>query len=754
MDVYKKSISLLSIVFALMFVSSYAYALTTTASSSEVITDVSVIKKKGKTAIKVDFAFPMRYVSHDVLNRGLEVLVNLQINSRDVTGVSLPLLRTIIPQDVGNIPLEEVTYLTEADGPKLSVKFRQPVEVRVSQVLGMNSLLFFLPKDVSKAATTEAKASAAPSKFFGGFVPEPAKTGKKMDPKKLEQLFNQGKTYLRNGENKKAINLFSSLLSLPQHEKTMECLELLGLARERNGQEAHARSIYEEYIKRYPKDKSTDRIKQRLADLSEERMQPKQPLKKSAETRKSKLVGQSFFYGSIAQYYDNTTRVDDSGSDTLYSAIDTQINLFHRHKSSTHDWRNTLVVSEIYEKEDGSRGINVGNLYSRYKDNVQNFSGTIGRHRANNIPGAWDKFDGLDLGAQATEKIRLNLAAGYPVSTADKQHIQTYKTFKVFNVEFSDVFKGWDFGPFVATQKTNSIVSRSAYGSDFRFYHEKGDAYGVVEYDQVFNDWVTLDFQTRYELSKNTNVNFHYQDQKNVDLENALSQLNTYDQVQDIIDQGQFTVEKLAEMVKGFSANSKQLELTLKHSFSPTLSLTGGWTRSVRDYLNFTLPPGITPDQVTQDNYDQYRFVAPNIAAREYSLRLVTSESFHPRDSTIMYYAYTVSDGNSTSNPDDPHIDAFTYSRFTINYRRPFGTKWRTNTSLNYRVRQNVNTPEGFTIITPKLSLNYYKTKQFKLNLDFYVDMRDTTSELTTPNTYGTSHDDSYNVYMGYIWDF
>jgi len=43
--------------------------------------------------------------------------------------------------------------------------------------------------------------------------------------------------------------------------------ELLGLARERSGQLAHAKAEYEEYLRRYPSGEAAERITRRLATL-------------------------------------------------------------------------------------------------------------------------------------------------------------------------------------------------------------------------------------------------------------------------------------------------------------------------------------------------------------------------------------------------------------------------------------------------------------------------------------------------------
>jgi len=759
MDVHKKSRYSLVIFIALFLFSGDILA--RGAAPSEVISDVSVIKRKGKSAIKVDFAFPVRYVSHDVLNRGIQVIVNLEFNSRDVPDQSqLPLLQTRIPADNGGIPIEEVTYETTNEGPKLNVRFSEPIDVRVSQVMGVNSIVFFVPEKFADAEkekdSTSAPTTAVTPGFFGGFVPEPAKSGKAMEPQKLEELVNKGKTYLRNGEAKKAIDLFSSLLSLPEHEKTMECLELLGLARERNGQEAHAKTIYEEYLKRYPKDKSTDRIKQRLADLSQERQEPKQPLKKSDETRKSKFVGQSFVNGSIAQYYDGlyieSVSGPNKGNNVKSSSLDTQFNVFHRKKTQEYDWRNSLVMSEKYYQEGGAKkGVNVGSLYTKYKDNHQNYGFTLGRHTAPSIPGVLGKFDGVDVGAQATDTMRLNIATGYPVSWSDKQHIQTDNLFKVFNLDVNDLIKGWDISPFVATEKNKDIVTRSAYGTDLRYFFEKGELNFFVEYDRVYAEWVKRSFQSNFKFSSDTSMDFSYDEQKNVNLENALSVFVGADELQDILNTGQWTTEDLAALVKGISGSSKVTTFSINHSLSKTLSLNVRWAVSISDVVRLNLQDLPVDQVLLPENYDQYRQVAPNVASNDLSVRMVTSESFHPRDSTIISFGITSYDGHDT----EPRLEAYNYSRLVFNYRRPFGDddRWRSSSSLTFRSRSETNTANQFLKIMPKQELTYNQTKNMHWTFEFSVESTNITEEITNAES-ASGHDLQYNLYCGYVWEF
>ena len=53
----------------------------------------------------------------------------------------------------------------------------------------------------------------------------------------------------------------------PNHDRHAEAQELLGLAREKNGQTAHAKAEYQRYLALYPDADGAARVRQRLAAL-------------------------------------------------------------------------------------------------------------------------------------------------------------------------------------------------------------------------------------------------------------------------------------------------------------------------------------------------------------------------------------------------------------------------------------------------------------------------------------------------------
>src|SRR6185312_17012611 len=64
-----------------------------------------------------------------------------------------------------------------------------------------------------------------------------------------------------------AIRLLTKLQRQPEFPERARVQELLGLARERSGQLAHAKAEYEEYLRRYPNGEAAERIALRLRIL-------------------------------------------------------------------------------------------------------------------------------------------------------------------------------------------------------------------------------------------------------------------------------------------------------------------------------------------------------------------------------------------------------------------------------------------------------------------------------------------------------
>lgn len=78
---------------------------------------------------------------------------------------------------------------------------------------------------------------------------------------------SEARRELKSGDINRAIALLAKLAGSGDRKTAMRAQELLGLARERNDQFAHAKAEYERYLKKYPDGDGAARVRQRLKAL-------------------------------------------------------------------------------------------------------------------------------------------------------------------------------------------------------------------------------------------------------------------------------------------------------------------------------------------------------------------------------------------------------------------------------------------------------------------------------------------------------
>ena len=152
----------------------------------------------------------------------------------------------------------------------------------------------------------------------------------------------------------KAIALLTKLQRQPEFPDRARAQELLGLARERSGQLAHAKAEYEEYLRRYPQGEAAERVAFRLRILRAAEAKARTGREGSGETRGWEVSG------GVAQ----TARYDGSrlsngapppnsqpvpAAPTITdNALFTDVDLLARRRGETYDWIGRLSAG--YDK--------------------------------------------------------------------------------------------------------------------------------------------------------------------------------------------------------------------------------------------------------------------------------------------------------------------------------------------------------------------------------------------------------------------
>ena len=89
----------------------------------------------------------------------------------------------------------------------------------------------------------------------------------------IAELMNEARRAMTAGELSRAVQIYTKVLQQPPNDFQRAAQEFLALARERNGQIAHAKAEYERYLEVYPDGEGAERVRQRLSALVASRSQ-------------------------------------------------------------------------------------------------------------------------------------------------------------------------------------------------------------------------------------------------------------------------------------------------------------------------------------------------------------------------------------------------------------------------------------------------------------------------------------------------
>ena len=338
---------------------------------------------------------------------------------------------------------------------------------------------------------------------------------------------------LASGDNAAAVRLAERLLGQPESAATPEAQEILGLARERNKQLAHAKAEYETFLGRYPDHPNAGRVRQRLAALLGEEPETVTPGQLDEQGRPQVVASSSVkaeLSGSLSMLYQR----DESGflfedvpvvggpevnpdpieenrtnlNEILYGA---DINL-----SVGNDRTEGLLRFSGVFRDDFRAGIQrdegaVSTLYLDVSDRELNTAVRIGR-QTRNTGGIFGRFDGGLLSFQATENLKLNVVGGFPVQSSRDLEVNTDRVFFGGSVDFGMIPDALDTTVYYVDQKYGDLVDRQAVGAEFRYFNSLFTAYGIYDYDLHFEqtNLALLNGSLRFEDESSISVAVDY----------------------------------------------------------------------------------------------------------------------------------------------------------------------------------------------------------------------------------------------------
>jgi hypothetical protein len=479
-----------------------------------VLESYELARADGAWEIEVRFSTPVRYLRHAPQSRG--ATLQIQILPISVSPADAPLVayeQSLPAPDHAPIPLESVVYEgLRASGRFVVLHFARAVAYSVRPGRDMRSIVVSVA-DAARppAPATETAAAPAPQPP----APKPAAAPPTTAPTDWEaqspQLLASGRAALESGDLDAAIRIFTKLQGFPEHAATPDAKELLGLARERRGQLAHAKAEYEEYLARYPDGDAAARVRQRLDALVTAQSKLPPPKDASGKTVAASPLDLDLFGSTYTQY--RYERRDSDPGDALVtdSSLWTDGTFVGRLRTPDWSWRGQAAGSHLFQFADtgDSNDTRVSSLFVEAKQNEGGWRGIAGR-QSGNTGGVYSRFDGLRVSRRIAPKWRVGLVGGAPVEYWRSSRPSFDRYAYGLSVETERLFEHVDGSLYAVQQRTGDLMDRSAVGLELRWADERRFAAALIDYDVLYASLNTALLNGHWQVNDATSLSFYF----------------------------------------------------------------------------------------------------------------------------------------------------------------------------------------------------------------------------------------------------
>ena len=472
---------------------------------AQVLDRIEIVETPTAAEIHIVFNTRALYLRHTPSESGDLIRMFLDFPDQDRSRRFARELAASPPSDL--VPKFTVTFPDQGTNG-LSIRFARPVRFRISQRDIRSSSRIVIAVKLERPAGPPAgemmkpPSASATAKTAKPSPDIPLSSAGKETEKQAADLMKQGRAALTAGEHDKAVQIFNALLNLPPNKQSQEAQELVGLARERNGEITKAKAEYEHYLRAYPDGAGVARVRQRLAGLPETKTMTVQGGKKSPQK-----VEESRIYGSVYQYYyggysqtkitDKTTNTTTSIHNHDQSLLQSAFDVTGRYRKNEYDNKVVVRGTQTYDllaTTDIRR--NISRLRALYVEHSSqdSYLVRIGRQPGNS-GGVLDfRFDGAWLRYTAVPQLlNINLLAGQPRQFSfDSNYVpddprnfraDLKRYFYGANVDIGPLGDAWSGNAYYLNQMVNGVVDRRAVGSEVRYASNGKNAFSLVDYD-------------------------------------------------------------------------------------------------------------------------------------------------------------------------------------------------------------------------------------------------------------------------------
>ncbi len=370
-----------------------------------------------------------------------------------------------------------------------------PIERRADAELALNRALPDYPRawiaqgDDTATADLNAAAAAPALPAVGKIGTDPP-----LEPAVIKRMLDDVRAAMSARDYAKAISLLTKLQRQPEFPDRARAQELLGLARERSGQLAHAKAEYEEYLRRYPHGEAAERVTARLRVLRAATGTEKGTGGLGAESGRAWQ-----FNGGWAQLFRYDSTRFDSGASTTgvpvpstsqqttrQNALYNDIDFLARHRGEDIDMLMRVSAGYVKQFQADAFGDNkrISLASIELNDRAIGLLARAGR-QVRYQDGILGTFDGLLLSYLVRPGWTINAAAGYPVDQTSAS-VQTRERFESLSVGYAPPGRHWDGSIFAAAQQFDGVRDRRATGFEARYMTSRASIITFVDYDVSF----------------------------------------------------------------------------------------------------------------------------------------------------------------------------------------------------------------------------------------------------------------------------
>lgn len=500
------------------------FALATSIAQAQILDTVEVGAEGANAVVRIRFNVLIQYLRHVPTSSGSTIQVFFQVTASDETAASIvEEERRPPPSDL--VPRVRVVYPTQPPSVQrhIDIVFERPVTFRVRPE-DNRTLVVLIP------LTPEQVERLRPARPAGVELPPSAVVAAPatdVDRDAADQM-KEAREAMAAGAFDKATVAFNRVLNLPPNAYSQEAQELIGLAREKDGDIARAKTEYELYVKLYPDSPAAPRIRARLAELAVAPVVARLPTR-PPQTMWWGSVSQTYYGGKSNGQLTTTTVTPATNATTIdtiklsaqeQSLLVNTLDATGRYRDT--NWDNRVVVREQYDANflsgrDNENKLNA--LYAEARYLPQQLFGRIGRQSATSN-GVLGRYDGA-IGAWGfAPNARLGAVVGQPVDSFAGLN----KTF--YGAALEGDFAGTTAGAnlFGIQQVVKGETDRVGVGGEARYFDPQRTVYGLVDYDPIFHAFNIAMAQGTFQWPTGTTLNLlaDYRRTPTLQLTNAL----------------------------------------------------------------------------------------------------------------------------------------------------------------------------------------------------------------------------------------